>query len=168
MIIEAVGSLIASPRQTYSYWLVSPLECIIFIAAVLITFFTTIEIGIYVSLPLCFIQRVRTLQLFYIQSDSTPSNSSLSLPLLLSSLYDSPSLAVLSSGVSVCDKKTSLDRQQLATFTFLYAQCRRRIPQSSSSPLQKASSSSVWRKLSVSRRFSIAVAKFSRQLTSPR
>jgi len=49
VIIEAVGGLIASPRQTYSYWLVSPLECIIFIAAVLITFFTTIEIGIYVS-----------------------------------------------------------------------------------------------------------------------
>jgi hypothetical protein len=49
VIIEAVGGLVASPRQTYSYWLVSPLECIIFIAAVLITFFTTIEIGIYVS-----------------------------------------------------------------------------------------------------------------------
>lgn len=49
VIIEAVGGLIASPRQTYSYWLVSPLECVIFLAAVLITFFTTIEIGIYVS-----------------------------------------------------------------------------------------------------------------------
>ncbi|GAA5831795.1 hypothetical protein JCM5353_006170 [Sporobolomyces roseus] len=50
VIIEAVGSLIASPRQTYSYWLVSPLECVIFIAAVLITFFTTIEIGIYFAI----------------------------------------------------------------------------------------------------------------------
>ncbi|GAA5892716.1 SLC26/SulP family anion transporter [Sporobolomyces salmoneus] len=50
VIIEAVGGLIASPRQTYSYWLVSPLECIIFLAAVIITFFTTIEIGIYFAI----------------------------------------------------------------------------------------------------------------------
>ncbi|GAA5836271.1 hypothetical protein JCM3766R1_003473 [Sporobolomyces carnicolor] len=50
VIIEAVGGLIASPRQTYSYWLVSPLECVIFLAAVLITFFTTIEIGIYFAI----------------------------------------------------------------------------------------------------------------------
>ena len=42
--------MIASPRQTYSYWLVSPLEAVIFIAAVLITFFATIEIGIYFAI----------------------------------------------------------------------------------------------------------------------
>ncbi|GAA6058887.1 hypothetical protein JCM10212_002831 [Sporobolomyces blumeae] len=50
VIIEAVGGLVASPQQTYSYWLVSPLECIIFLAAVLITFFSTIEIGIYFAI----------------------------------------------------------------------------------------------------------------------
>ncbi|CEQ42580.1 SPOSA6832_04407, partial [Sporobolomyces salmonicolor] len=49
VIIEAVGGLIASPPQAYAFWLVSPLECIIFLAAVIITVFSTIEIGVYFS-----------------------------------------------------------------------------------------------------------------------
>ncbi|GAA5880469.1 hypothetical protein JCM1840_003547 [Sporobolomyces johnsonii] len=49
VIIEAVGGLIASPPQAYAFWLVSPLECIIFLAAVVITVFATIEIGVYFS-----------------------------------------------------------------------------------------------------------------------
>ncbi|GAA5986932.1 hypothetical protein JCM10908_000960 [Rhodotorula pacifica] len=50
VIIEAVGGLIASPRQTYSYWLASPLEALIFIVAVFITIFSSIENGIYFSI----------------------------------------------------------------------------------------------------------------------
>ncbi|KAG0658148.1 hypothetical protein C6P46_006024 [Rhodotorula mucilaginosa] len=50
VIIEAVGGLIASPRQTYSYWLASPLEALIFLVAVFITIFTSIENGIYFSI----------------------------------------------------------------------------------------------------------------------
>ena len=48
--VEAVGGLIASPRQTYSYWLASPLEALIFLVAVFITIFTSIENGIYFSI----------------------------------------------------------------------------------------------------------------------
>lgn len=48
VIIHAVGDLIASPRQVYMFWKVSPIEAIIFFGAVVITIFTTIEIGIYV------------------------------------------------------------------------------------------------------------------------
>ncbi|GAA6051245.1 hypothetical protein JCM3770_005890 [Rhodotorula araucariae] len=50
VIIEAVGTLIAHPRQTYMYWLVSPVEAIIFLVAVILTVFTSIEIGIYFSI----------------------------------------------------------------------------------------------------------------------
>ncbi|SCZ98361.1 BZ3500_MvSof-1268-A1-R1_Chr7-1g09110 [Microbotryum saponariae] len=49
VIIHAVGDLIASPPQVYAFWLVSPLEAIIFFGSVIITVFTTIEIGIYAS-----------------------------------------------------------------------------------------------------------------------
>ncbi|KAM0749048.1 putative sulfate permease [Meredithblackwellia eburnea MCA 4105] len=49
VIIHAVGDLIASPRQLYGFWKVSPIEAIIFLGAVIITVFTTIEIGIYSS-----------------------------------------------------------------------------------------------------------------------
>ncbi|KAK4057854.1 Sulfate permease 2 [Microbotryomycetes sp. JL221] len=49
VIIHAVGDLIASPKQVYGFWLVSPIEAIIWFAGVIITIFTTIEIGIYVS-----------------------------------------------------------------------------------------------------------------------
>ncbi|BGP31228.1 Sulfate permease 2 [Rhodotorula toruloides] len=50
VIIEAVGGLIASPQQSYRYWLVSPLEFVIFLAAVFITIFSSIENGIYFSI----------------------------------------------------------------------------------------------------------------------
>lgn len=40
----------ASPAQSFSFWRVSPLEFIIFFAAVVVTIFTTIEIGIYTSI----------------------------------------------------------------------------------------------------------------------
>ncbi|GAA6012130.1 hypothetical protein JCM10207_005140 [Rhodosporidiobolus poonsookiae] len=49
VIIDAVAPLVSSPRNTYNFWLVSPIEAVIFLAAVIITIFTTIEIGIYFS-----------------------------------------------------------------------------------------------------------------------
>ncbi|KAF9264887.1 sulfate permease [Marasmius fiardii PR-910] len=49
VIIHAVADLVASPQQVYSYWRVSPLEFVIWLAAVLVTIFTTIEYGIYAS-----------------------------------------------------------------------------------------------------------------------
>ena len=50
VIIHAVADLVASPSQVYSYWRVSPLEFIIFMAAVLVTVFSSIENGIYMSI----------------------------------------------------------------------------------------------------------------------
>ncbi|KAF8921513.1 sulfate permease [Mucidula mucida] len=50
VIIHAVADLVASPSQVYSYWRVSPLEFIIWAAAVLVTIFSSIENGIYVSI----------------------------------------------------------------------------------------------------------------------
>ncbi|KAJ7489929.1 sulfate transporter family-domain-containing protein [Mycena galericulata] len=50
VIIHAVADLVASPRQVYSYWRVSPLEFVIWLAAVLTTVFSTVEDGIYVSI----------------------------------------------------------------------------------------------------------------------
>lgn len=38
------------PRQLFIFWRVQPLEAIIFLAAVFITIFTSIEIGIYVAI----------------------------------------------------------------------------------------------------------------------
>ncbi|ESK85900.1 sulfate permease [Moniliophthora roreri MCA 2997] len=49
VIIHAVADLVASPPQVFSYWRVSPLEFIIWTAAVLVTIFSSIENGIYVS-----------------------------------------------------------------------------------------------------------------------
>ncbi|GAA5898783.1 SLC26/SulP family anion transporter [Sporobolomyces salmoneus] len=49
VIIHAVLDLVASPATVYSFWKVSPLEAGIFILAVLVSVFSTIEIGIYVS-----------------------------------------------------------------------------------------------------------------------
>ena len=49
MIIHAVADLVASPAQSFSFWRVSPFEFIIFFSAVVVTVFTTIEIGIYTS-----------------------------------------------------------------------------------------------------------------------
>lgn len=50
IIIHAVADLVASPEQVYSYWRVAPLEFFIWWAAVLVTVFSTIENGIYVSI----------------------------------------------------------------------------------------------------------------------
>ncbi|EAU88189.2 high affinity sulfate permease [Coprinopsis cinerea okayama7 len=49
VIIHAVADLMASPDQVYSYWRISPLEFLIWAAAVLITVFSSIENGIYTS-----------------------------------------------------------------------------------------------------------------------
>ncbi|KAI0665048.1 sulfate permease [Cubamyces menziesii] len=50
VVIHAVADLVASPRQVYSFWRVSPLEFVIWLAAVLVTVFSTIENGIYTSI----------------------------------------------------------------------------------------------------------------------
>lgn len=50
IIIHAVADLVAKPVQVYSFWRVSPLEFLIFMAAVLVTVFSTIENGIYTSI----------------------------------------------------------------------------------------------------------------------
>lgn len=50
IIIHAVADLVASPAQVYSYWRVSPLEFLIWVAAVLVTVFSSIENGIYTSI----------------------------------------------------------------------------------------------------------------------
>ena len=50
VIIHAVADLVASPEQVYKYWRVSPLEFIIWLAAVFITIFSSIENGIYTSI----------------------------------------------------------------------------------------------------------------------
>ncbi|KZT65468.1 sulfate permease [Daedalea quercina L-15889] len=50
VIIHAVADLVAAPRQVYHYWRVSPLEFIIWFAAVLVTVFSTIEDGIYTAI----------------------------------------------------------------------------------------------------------------------
>lgn len=50
VIIHAVADLVAKPAQVYSYWRVSPLEFFIWLAAVLVTVFSTIENGIYTSI----------------------------------------------------------------------------------------------------------------------
>ncbi|KAG2146934.1 sulfate transporter family-domain-containing protein [Suillus bovinus] len=55
VIIHAVADLVASPSQAYSYWRVSPLEFIIWLAAVLVTVFSTIEDGIYTSISASFV-----------------------------------------------------------------------------------------------------------------
>ncbi|CDO76529.1 hypothetical protein BN946_scf184750.g9 [Trametes cinnabarina] len=50
VVIHAVADLVATPRQVYSFWRVSPLEFVIWAAAVLVTIFSTIENGIYTSI----------------------------------------------------------------------------------------------------------------------
>lgn len=49
VIIHAVGDLITSPRTLYKFWLVNPLELVIFLAAVFVSVFVTLEVGVYVS-----------------------------------------------------------------------------------------------------------------------
>jgi sodium-independent sulfate anion transporter 11 len=50
LIIHAVADLVASPRQSFGFWRVSPLEWIIFVGAVVWSLFYSIESGIYWSL----------------------------------------------------------------------------------------------------------------------
>ncbi|KAI0195965.1 sulfate permease [Astrocystis sublimbata] len=54
VIIHAVGDLIASPNTVYTFWRVSPLEPIIFFIGVIVTVFSTIEIGIYTTIAISF------------------------------------------------------------------------------------------------------------------
>ena len=49
VIIHAVLDLITPPNTVYQFWLVSPIEVVIFFAGVLVTIFTTIEKGIYTT-----------------------------------------------------------------------------------------------------------------------
>ena len=50
VIIHAVGDLITPPNTVYQFWLVSPLEVIIFFAGVFVTIFVNIEVGIYTTI----------------------------------------------------------------------------------------------------------------------
>lgn len=54
VIIHAVGDLITPPNTVYQFWRVSPLEVPIFFAGVIVTVFTTIEDGIYVTICVSF------------------------------------------------------------------------------------------------------------------
>lgn len=47
VIIHAVGDLITPPNVVYQFYRVSPLDCLIFFIGVIVTVFTTIEIGVY-------------------------------------------------------------------------------------------------------------------------
>jgi sodium-independent sulfate anion transporter 11 len=49
VIIHAVADLVSSPKDILNYWKVSPIEFVIFWAGVLVTIFSSIENGIYVT-----------------------------------------------------------------------------------------------------------------------
>lgn len=49
VIIHAVLDLITPPNTVYQFWLISPFEMLIFFIGVVVTIFTTIEIGIYTT-----------------------------------------------------------------------------------------------------------------------
>ncbi|KAK2832064.1 hypothetical protein FQN49_006888 [Arthroderma sp. PD_2] len=50
LIIHAVGDLITPPNVVYQFWEVSPLEVFIFFGGVIVTIFTEIENGIYLTI----------------------------------------------------------------------------------------------------------------------
>ena len=50
VIIHAVGDLITPPNTVYQFWRVSPLEVIFFFAGVIVTVFSSIEDGVYVTI----------------------------------------------------------------------------------------------------------------------
>ena len=50
VIIHAVGDLITPPNTVYKFWRVNPFEVLIFFVGVIVTVFTTIEIGIYCTI----------------------------------------------------------------------------------------------------------------------
>ncbi|WFC95303.1 hypothetical protein MBRA1_001950 [Malassezia brasiliensis] len=52
VIIHAVGDLIAPPALLYKFWLMNPLELLIFVAAVAVTIFSSVDYGVYVSVCL--------------------------------------------------------------------------------------------------------------------
>ena len=54
IIIHAVGDLITPPNVVYQFWETSPLEVLIFFAGVIVTIFTNIENGIYVTIAVSF------------------------------------------------------------------------------------------------------------------
>ncbi|KAF8437770.1 sulfate transporter family-domain-containing protein [Terfezia claveryi] len=49
VIIHAVGDLITPPSTVYKFWMINPIEVIIFLAGVIVTVFKDIETGIYVT-----------------------------------------------------------------------------------------------------------------------
>ncbi|SMQ51129.1 unnamed protein product [Zymoseptoria tritici ST99CH_3D7] len=49
VIIHAVGDLITPPNTVYQFWRIAPIEVVIFFAGVIVTIFTSIEIGVYVT-----------------------------------------------------------------------------------------------------------------------
>lgn len=84
VIIHAVADLVALPPQIYAYWQVSPLECLIWWAGVLVIVFTTVEIGVYTviiaSLVLLLIRIARPRGLFLgkvkVHSQTDPEHGS--------------------------------------------------------------------------------------------
>ena len=54
VIIHAVGDLITPPNTIYQFWLVSPLEVLIFFVGVFVTIFSSIENGIYCTVRISF------------------------------------------------------------------------------------------------------------------
>ncbi|KAA8913056.1 hypothetical protein TRICI_003293 [Trichomonascus ciferrii] len=50
VIIHAVGDLVSHPKTAYKFWKCSPVEAAIFIIAVILTVFITIEAGIYFAI----------------------------------------------------------------------------------------------------------------------
>jgi sodium-independent sulfate anion transporter 11 len=50
VIIHAVGDLITPPDTVYQFWRVSPFDALIFFIGVLVTVFTSIEIGVYCTI----------------------------------------------------------------------------------------------------------------------
>ncbi|KAF2707257.1 sulfate permease 2 [Pleomassaria siparia CBS 279.74] len=50
IIIHAVGDLITAPNVVFQFWETSPIEVVIFFAGVLLTIFTNIENGIYLTI----------------------------------------------------------------------------------------------------------------------
>ncbi|CAI5759488.1 unnamed protein product [Candida verbasci] len=50
VIIHAVSDLIANYKVTWSFWRISPIDCGIFLIAVILTVFVTIEAGIYFAI----------------------------------------------------------------------------------------------------------------------
>lgn len=52
IIIHAVGDLITLPEESYRIWRISPIDFIIYSAGILLSVFTSVEIGIYVTVSI--------------------------------------------------------------------------------------------------------------------